>query len=292
MHCPFDRPYMCPDMTCEGFLSNCRALMSYRPFKPIDAMFKIESTHSQVGIDIEGIEQSSPNTERNLFLLRATYMMFAPPVKSPHWLNMTGGLKCDCVLQVTPVSKLEMAQVTVRLNFNATSGIDKRFKVSNMSVPNTFAVRSSVIKIETTGRKDNQEYFGKPISVRFNYDPIKIENKDFSAVNLTSYLCLAQAIERKVGDEGTWQCVSRKIISMSDQNSPDPSNSVSQIEYEVPGPGVFAVVIVPDLETIKVRGGGIAKYCGYFCQIKIDIIIYMLLIIPFLFWFFRFLDYL
>lgn len=290
MNCPFDRPYMCPDMTCVGVLSMCRGLMSYRPFKPINAMFKIESTQSQVGIDIEGIEDT--NVETNLFLLRATYMMFAPPVRSPHWLNLTGGLKCDCVLQVTPVSKLETNKITVRLNFNATSGIDKRFKVSNMTVPNMFAVRSPIIKIKTLGRKDNNEYFGKPISVRFNYDPIKIENKDFSIANLSSYLCLAQAIGRKSGDGGTWQCVSRKIISLNEQESPVSSNSVSQIEYEVPGPGMFAVVLVPDLETIKVKGGGAAKYCGYYCQIKIDLIIYMLLIIPFLIWFFRFLDYL
>jgi hypothetical protein len=281
---------MCPDMTCVGVLSKCRSLMAYRPFKPIEAKFKIENTESQIGIDIEGMEDTT--VETNLFLLRASYMMFSPPQKSPHWLNMTSGLKCDCLLQITPLAKSNLSSVTVKLNFNSTSGLDKRFKVSNMSVPNMFAVRSPVIRITTTGRKDDREYFGKPVSVRFNYDPIKIENRDFGVTKLSSYLCLAQAISRSSGENSTWQCVSRKIISMSDQDSPDPANSISQIEYEVPGPGVFAVVLVPDLESIKVKGGGINKYCGYFCQIKVDLIIYMLLIIPLLIWFFRFLDYL
>lgn len=39
----------------------------------------------------------------------------------------------------------------------------------------------------------------------------------------------------------TWYCISRKIVSAS------YTKLVSQIEYEIPGPGVYAVIFRPDL---------------------------------------------
>jgi hypothetical protein len=61
-----------------------------------------------------------------------------------------------------------------------------------------------------------------------------------------NYLCLGLLMN--VGNETKrWTCVSRKIINIFGQDNSGVLPEVPQVEYEVAGPGIYAVILKPDI---------------------------------------------
>lgn len=177
--CPFDRPYMCPDMNCVPFLKNCTSTMAYRPFKSISLAYNLGNSMSKIGVDVDGI-QIINSTQKLLFVLKSTFEVFSPPKDSPHYkqLQMTGKqFNGNCSLKIEPVARDEVYKVNNSIESNRTVSFDDSYPFTDLNVKHYFTVRSPVINITTSGRKDDNEYFGAPLKVKFFYDPIKISTK-------------------------------------------------------------------------------------------------------------------
>lgn len=240
--CPMSKPYLCPNMVCAPFLKNCTDTIAYRPFKTISVAYNLGAYMSKIGIDIDGVEVVQRTGElqktTNLFTVNSNFEIFAPPEDSPHLKELKGKhFNGNCSLDIAPVARNELSKVNNTLESNRSITFDESYPFENMAVMNYFSVRSAVLKISTKGRKDNNEYFSKPLTVRFAYDEIKVSPTN--ATLLKSNLCLGTV----VGEDGKtqdWICISRKILNVV------KGSTGALIEYEVPGPGIFAVIFRPD----------------------------------------------
>lgn len=171
--CPLNKPFLCPDMECAPFLKNCTDTMAFRPFKTISVSYHLGGSMSKIGVDIDGTEVVN-KTVTHLFNINSNFEIFAPPKDSPNLISLKGKtFDGNCSLDVTPVARMELMKVNNTLVANRTVSFDESYPFEHMTVMNYFTVRSTVLNISTSGRLDNNEYFGKPIVVRFNYDPIK-----------------------------------------------------------------------------------------------------------------------
>lgn len=177
--CPLDRPFLCPDMSCENYLSKCRETLSYRPFKSISVQYNISSSLSQIGIDIDGIEETSTR-KTTLFLARSSFEIFFPPENSPFRVNITQNniFKDLAYLEIVPVAKSQLETALNLINESFTIPIDVKIHIYNLSIPHYLTVRSPVIKVSTKGRLDDNEPFGKPMTVKFFYNKVRLSAID------------------------------------------------------------------------------------------------------------------
>lgn len=141
-----------------------------------------------MGVDVDG-QEISANGIKTLFIARTVYGIFAPPALSPNINNyygtMNGILAGDANLKITPMAFSQVKDVNNNLTQNYTISIDRRFHFKNMTVPSYFTVRSPVLNISTTGRMDDNEYFGTPLSIKFFYNPLMIEQGRMDQTNLS-----------------------------------------------------------------------------------------------------------
>ena len=167
-------------MTCENYLSKCRDTLAYRPFKNINITYNISSSLSQIGIDIDGIEEISPDNKTTLFLARSSYEIFYPPVNSPFRPDDTRKLsfKDLAYLEIVPVAKSQIETAVNLFNESFTIPIDVKIHIFNLTIPHYLTVRSSVLNISTKGRMDDNELFGKPMIVRFFYNKLRLSAID------------------------------------------------------------------------------------------------------------------
>lgn len=172
--CPLDKPYLCPNMDCATFLKNCTDTMAYRSFKPLSVSYNLGASMSKIGVDIDGIEKNGL-LSTHLFTVNSNFEIFAPPLNSPNQQLLNGkAFNGNCSLHVTPVSRLELLKVNNTIESNRSISFDESYPFQHMTVLSYFTVRSSVINITTSGRLDNNEYFGRPVLVKFTYDRIKV----------------------------------------------------------------------------------------------------------------------
>lgn len=113
---------------------------------------------------------------------------------------------------------------------------------------------------------------------------------------MQNYLCLGLLLNADKENK-RWTCVSRKILKIVDQEATAGiQQATSEIEYEVAGPGIYAVILKPDVvvadDQKKAKTLGMKNYCGWVCQNKHDFVIYLLLAVPIIIWGFKLLDYL
>lgn len=286
--CPFNRPFLCPDMTCARFLKNCTTSMAFRVFKRIEVPYNLGNSMSKIGMDIDGFEENGKGGSTMLFTLKSHFEIFAPPENSPNWIELNGKpFNDNCTMIVDPVSWDEIENVTNEIEVKRSISFDEDYPFEHTTVRRFFTVRSPLVKLSTTGRKDNNEYFAKPVKLLFNYNPIKASKKGKVADLQVIYyhqklLCLGTIMGE---DQKSWFCVSRKIISTS-------STALgSQIEYEVPGPGVYAVIFRPDLVVLHLIQDTVSRseenYCGFVCKYKVLILVYIIIAIPFILWGFQ-----
>lgn len=172
--CPFDRPYLCPDMTCSNYIKNCRDTLAYRPFKEINVVYSKENARIKMGVDVDGVEQNN-GVATVFFTARTNYRIFAPPDNSPNIAKFNGTLNGNATLKIAPMAFSQVKDVVNNVTENYTISIDRRFHFKNMTVPSYFTARSPVLTISTSGRIDDNEYFGTPLLVKFNYDPLMVE---------------------------------------------------------------------------------------------------------------------
>lgn len=115
--------------------------------------------------------------------------------------------------------------------------VEKFYKTKTSKLPYYSTIRSSIIKISSKNRCDNYENFRKPISVLFNYNEISHKDFNFDITVMRDYICLAQVINDH------WECSSRIIKRvLTKENSPSKQ---PMIEYNIYGPGTFAVIFKP-----------------------------------------------
>lgn len=182
--CPLDKPYLCPDMACVSFIKECKETMAFRPFKTIIMTYFFGSSLSKIGLDRDGIETTPWGAERILFTVKSNYDIFAPPAISINSLVLKAAnftFQRNCTIIISPVSKLAIRNVSNTLFSKSTVAIDRRFQMNNFSVPFSFTVRSAVLNISTTGRYDDNEYFGNAMLVRFGFNPIKLGGANITA---------------------------------------------------------------------------------------------------------------
>jgi hypothetical protein len=167
-------------MSCENVLSKCRDTLAYRPFKSVNMTYNISSSLSQIGIDIDGIEETSNSSKTTLFLARSSYEIFFPPENSPFRPNDTRSLTFNnlAYLEIVPVAKSKIDTAVNQFNESFTIPIDVKIQITNLTIPHHLTVRSTVLKISTRGRLDDNEPFGKPMNVRFFYNKLRLSTID------------------------------------------------------------------------------------------------------------------
>ncbi len=181
--CPLDKPYLCPDMACVAFIKECKETMAFRGFKKIAMPYSFGSSMSKIGLDLDGKETTPWGTQKTLFTVKSTYDLFAPPANSINALVLRAAnytFQRNCTIIIAPVSKLAIRNVNNTFASKHTVAVDRRFLMNNFSVPFSFTVRSAVLNISTTGRYDDNEYFGNPLLVRFGFNPIRLEGSNIT----------------------------------------------------------------------------------------------------------------
>jgi hypothetical protein len=229
-------------MKCEPFLKNCINTMAFRVFKMIELPYNLSNTMSKIGMEVDGQEEARGQTTQ-LFTIRSNFEIFAPPRGSANDValrSINKTFNSNCTLYVEAVSWETVSPVVNTIEVNRSISFDEDYPFEHTTVRNFFTVRSSVLNISTRGRMDDNEYFARPISIRFNYNPIKVGTTNVSELQVDianqNHLCLGVITG---SSEQNWICASRKIIGVS-------STVGAQIEYEVPGPGIYAVIFRPD----------------------------------------------
>jgi hypothetical protein len=102
--------------------------------------------------------------------------------------------------------------------------------------PPGVTVRSSVLKISTQGRPDDNEMFGNPLKITFKTDQLR--KLDIVASKPQMQLCLGRIdYENK-----KWGCVSRTGGPAGDKINTLKSRTM---DYEVDRPGTYAVILRP-----------------------------------------------
>lgn len=283
--CPLRQPFLCPDMSCAAFMKECRNSMAFRPFKPIDVVFMIGGSSSNVGIDIQGKEEAEKTT--SLFTMRATYDIFYPQKNGPFESKIANMSKEKAREVHLKVESLAFSQVHKSLNHLRTRRIailDRRFPVYRMTLPSTFTIRSPILNISTKNRFDDNEFFYKPLKAIFKFNSIKIERQEkLDNHKRAGYICLGLLYTQPDGSQ-TWSCASRKIHNYWDPAFPTPQQKTSQVEFSIPGPGVYAVIVRPDLHRTQANDLVTPNICGFMCNHKLDMVIFLLISIPLFFW--------
>lgn len=115
--------------------------------------------------------------------------------------------------------------------------VEKFYKTDSKNLPYYLTVRSSIVQVSSKGRFDNSEYFGDSIKILFNYNEISTIDFNLNKTTLKDYMCLGQLIGEN------WDCASRNVTNIL--NREDSPSRFPMIEYELPGPGTFAVIFKP-----------------------------------------------
>lgn len=183
--CPLNRPFLCPDMTCARFMKNCSSTMAFRVFKRIEIPYNLGSKMSKIGMEIDGNEELKNGTTTLLFTIRSHFEIFAPPKNSPNLLQLVNSSFNDnCTMIVDPISWDDVDGVVNSIEVNRSVSFDEDYPFEHTTVRRFFTVRSPVLNISTKGRKDDNEYYAKPISIRFMYNPIKASKNNGTIDNL------------------------------------------------------------------------------------------------------------
>jgi hypothetical protein len=166
-------------MTCVSYLRNCTNTLAYRPFKNINVTFNISSSLSQIGIDIDGIEEINV-MKTTLFLARSSFEIFFPPENSPFRANNSwrSAFSNLAYLEIVPMAKTQVETALNQIKESFTIPIDVKIQIFNLSIPHHITVRSAVLKISTKGRLDDNELFGKPMVIRFSYNRLRLSAID------------------------------------------------------------------------------------------------------------------
>lgn len=123
------------------------------------------------------------------------------------------------------------------LTDNMIPSVEKFYRTKAKNLPYYLTVRSSIVQVSSKGRFDNNEYFGEPIRILLNYNEIIALDLKLNITTLRNYICLGQLVNEQ------WECASRVIKQLlKRENSPSKQ---PMIEYELPGPGTFAVIFKP-----------------------------------------------
>lgn len=103
----------------------------------------------------------------------------------------------------------------------------------------------------------------------------QIKKHEANVRNLEDYLCLGRA-EFKTGETGPgiWKCVNRNIKNL--QANALHSVTINKLEYDIPRPGIYAVLFVPRMTPNLMK----AAYCGMVCKHKKLMVAIAFIILP------------
>ena len=166
----------------------------------------------------------------------------ADPLGPFKGLNLSRN-KVQPTFSITSVGLRDIMDVENKINTQRMNRLSAFYQISGDSLPYHSTVRSSVVSVVATGRFDNNEYFEKPIRIKFNYNEIKTLGQPVPFDQISQYLCLGEVLNNN------WTCASSRIIGF--YGSKNSSSGFPMIEYNIPGPGIFAVILRPKLVSFK-----------------------------------------
>lgn len=207
-------------------MHSCPQTVLGRIFKP----FKTVYDGTMEKIDKMVAKHKVSNMEFNII-----YDAFNAPPSSPFYGET---IENKATMTILPVSMGDMRLINNVLNSTLAGVVKAFFLITEEVIPSYITLRSSPFKIVTHGRHDDNEYFKTPISIEVQINPIK-RNQNH-VFNLSNYLCLGRVVQAN----RTWTCVSRNIRNEAQDESQE-ANGLSQLKYDIPGPGTYAVIFRP-----------------------------------------------
>jgi len=260
-YCPFQRPFLCPNMQCKKSQTLCESSYIGGTFDPLIIKYDINKEQ----IDRLSVKHSFSNGLTQIITLEVFFGALKPSPSGPF---QNENLKENAEMRIETVPLDYFRNITNKLNSTLAYVAKSFFLISEADLPYYLTLRSSAINITTKGRLDNNENFYQAFKARFSIDGIR---KNENPVNIVQdFLCLGVIDE--VGNK--WRCVNRKVKGVS--NAKERSADISYLEYDIKRPGIYAVIFKPRMTPNLMREGN----CGLVCKYKKQIIAISFFILP------------
>ena len=260
-YCDFNRPFMCPDMSCMGQLSDCVYSYAFGVFDS-NIMFTYENAGRKKPSSFKYFgETELQDFGKFLFNVEATGKTFQPhEIFSPYQVfNKERStfeasiLDSDAYLFVNSVPRNAIDDVKTVYNQTHYSQIQEYFNISpakmsdglyNYTVESHISVKSAVIEVMTLGRNNDEEIFGAPITVVFKVDKPQQYNKKLRYWHYERELCQGKIdpIDKE------WNCVSRdqpEQPGLESQENKEYIIKYGKMSYLIHSPGTYAVLQSP-----------------------------------------------
>jgi len=241
--CPSNRPLKCGDNTCAKTLSDC-AGSSYcnenAPFRcslgecvtDIALCKRTALSHLSeaftVSVEAAGSKTlefivDNENLVKNGKLTIPSGALLSPldSIAAEQTLGATS-------LRVTPVAYNDVSHLTNPLSEENQALARLIFPLTDGVLGSTSSIRSPIVRLVASGRKDSNEYYRFPLTLELKADAM---NMDF--FNPTEHMCLATVEEAK----NEWECASRTVKSYDSETG--------KIAFTVPRDGVYTVIFNP-----------------------------------------------
>ena len=267
-YCPLHTPFICSDMSCTTSLELCPDTKKGGTFPPQVITYDFTNKHIDHMTSIFKGSQVSKKTPSSLMItVKIFYDAFNAPKGSPFY-NKTLNRSAKMVIEPYGLDRLQ--NLTNELNSTLAEVSRNFFMIAEFNLPYFVTIRSAAIKVSTKGRFDDNAPFKVPFIVQFAIDTIK--KHEIAISNYEDYLCLAKVIHY----DNRWECVSRNILNLEYTN--DMRLLLSNAAYNVPGPGIYAVIFRPRMTPGLITD----QFCGLVCKNRRLVIFICFVILPIL----------
>jgi hypothetical protein len=115
-------------------------------------------------------------------------------------------MRTDMTIQAIGLNQVK--QATNKISLTLMPLVQKFFKTNSENLPYHITIRSSVIKITTTGRYSNADFFNKPLTIGFNFNRVWSETLALNITNIGDFMCLGILVNN------SWTCGSRLVTKI------------------------------------------------------------------------------
>lgn len=264
-YCPLSKPFLCADMSCQERLERCTETKMGGSF-PTQ---KIEYPLNTEGVDqMTAVYKASQVAEKVLPTLQIVIKMFFNAFNSPITSPYAGvPIKTNAHITIEAMALHDLMHLENRLNSTLAGVARDFFMISEEVMPYFITIRSPAIKVTSTGRNDDNEYFKVPFNIEFAIDSIKKHQVPVS--NYADFLCLGRVNYLLK----SWECISRRILNRKEDSL---GVELLKAEYNIPAPGTYAVIFRPRMTPNLIT----QSYCGMICRNKKLIIALCFVILP------------
>lgn len=152
-YCDLNKPFLCPDMSCQINFRSCQATAMGRIYAP----------------EVIEYDPNTPNINKISKIYKPANLEFGvlfdafnAPAGSVFWDKT---IKTNAKMTISPISLDELRGVSNKLNNTLATVVKDFYMIAEEDIPYQITIRSTAFTISTKGRWDDFEYFKSPLTV-------------------------------------------------------------------------------------------------------------------------------